>query len=89
MLGVDSKGTGIEFVESWHEKKFMLQLVLTGIIGIIVAGVVGLKTGSKETGFTVFGAVIAISRGCIGLVATATCEVCLTSFGDHRQARVR
>jgi hypothetical protein len=62
MLGVDSKGTGIEFVESWHEKKFMLQLVLTGIISIIVAGVVGWKTGSKETGFTVFGAVIATSQ---------------------------
>ena len=52
----------VQFVESWHEKKFMLQLVLTGIISIIVAGVVGWKTGSKETGFTVFGAVIATSQ---------------------------
>jgi hypothetical protein len=61
-LGVDAKGTGIEFVESWHEKKFMLQLVVVALVSIVASIAVGLKTQSKETGFTVLGAVIASSQ---------------------------
>jgi hypothetical protein len=60
-IGLDAKGTGIEFVEKWDERKFLMQLVIVLLLSVVIAIGAGIRAGS-QTGFTVLGGMVAVSQ---------------------------